>query len=203
MSTIGISLGWNCHSAGYGVASGIRKRKREGYLTCPFDEMISNYPGIVACIDDGLDALYDTKYLSVKKMPASQWLSGDTIVHHSKYNFLFNHESPGHADLYSKQGWAGGSNHYVFNDFEKFVERYHRRVENLKSYLTCGEHVIFILTRHNTVANDLNALHQVLAKRYPNLVYDIEIQDFSKTVMHGHMLLMGLNTDDEEVKRLL
>ena len=35
----GISLGWNCESANYGVANGIRSTKQNGYKTCPFDEM--------------------------------------------------------------------------------------------------------------------------------------------------------------------
>jgi Putative papain-like cysteine peptidase (DUF1796) len=203
METIGISLGWNCHSAQYGVKSGIRKRKSDGYATCPFDEMVSNYPGVVECIDDGLDALYDTQFLSVKKMPPSRWLNNENIVYHSKYKFLFNHESPGHADLYNKQEWSGGMNHFVSNNFEKFVERYHRRVQSLKTYLTCGKHVIFILTRYNTTIDDVSDLHTVISKRYPKLVYDIKIQDYPKAIMCEHMSLMGLNAECEEVKRLL
>jgi hypothetical protein len=45
--TEGISLGWNCSSAVYGVSSGIRNTKQNGYKTCPFDGMITNYKGIV------------------------------------------------------------------------------------------------------------------------------------------------------------
>ena len=46
-SRIGISLGWNCHSATYGVNSGMRARKNGGYNTCPFDKMISNFRCLV------------------------------------------------------------------------------------------------------------------------------------------------------------
>ena len=42
MNQVGISLGWNCNSASYGVDNGIRKRKIDGYMTCPFDEMVTN-----------------------------------------------------------------------------------------------------------------------------------------------------------------
>lgn len=203
MSTAGISLGWNCHSAGYGVAAGIRKRKSQGYNTCPFDEMITNYPGIVQCIDDGLDSLYDTSYLDLKKLPCSKWLSNETIIHHTKYNFLFNHESPYHANLYIKQNWIGGANHYIANNFEKFVERYKRRVNNLHVYLNSDQHVTFILTRHNTATDDVHALKQVLHNRYPNLNYSMNFQNFNSTTMHEHMLLMGVDASSEEVTRLL
>jgi hypothetical protein len=50
MNKVGISLGWNCNSAIYGVNNGIRLEKKDGYKTCPFDEMLSNLPGIIKCI---------------------------------------------------------------------------------------------------------------------------------------------------------
>lgn len=43
MSKIGISLGNICFSAVWAVQNGLRKTKAEGYKTCPFDLMISNY----------------------------------------------------------------------------------------------------------------------------------------------------------------
>ena len=52
MENIGISLGWNCTSAIYAVDSGIRHKKGNGYNTCPFDIMVSNYNGIVNCLND-------------------------------------------------------------------------------------------------------------------------------------------------------
>lgn len=69
-----IALGWRCHSATWAVDTGLRPRKSEGYLTCPFDLMISNYPGLVQCFKDGLDDLYNINYLTLLTTPlASQW----------------------------------------------------------------------------------------------------------------------------------
>ena len=36
MNKVGISLGWNCHSACWGAGIGIRATKENGYLTCPY-----------------------------------------------------------------------------------------------------------------------------------------------------------------------
>ena len=52
MGEEGISLGQNCHSAIVGVSMGLRKTKQNGYKTCPFDEMVTNYKGIIECIKD-------------------------------------------------------------------------------------------------------------------------------------------------------
>ena len=63
MNNVGISLGWNCHSAVVGVNHGLRKRKENGYKTCVFDTMISNFDGVVECIKDDFAFFTDEKYL--------------------------------------------------------------------------------------------------------------------------------------------
>jgi hypothetical protein len=52
MGSIGISLGWNCYPAMYGVGNNLRGKKENGYKTCPFDECVSNYDGIIKCLND-------------------------------------------------------------------------------------------------------------------------------------------------------
>ena len=47
--TTSISLGWDC---GPGVHHVYRTTKDNGYNTCPFDLMNTNYKGIVECIRD-------------------------------------------------------------------------------------------------------------------------------------------------------
>ena len=74
MGEEGISLGWNCDSASVGVSTGLRKTKQNGYKTCPFDEMITNYKGIIECIKDDFEFLCDIKYLKLIKIPKeSKW----------------------------------------------------------------------------------------------------------------------------------
>jgi hypothetical protein len=47
-----ISIGNNCLPAAWGVYTNYRKKKRDGYKTCPFDLMVSNYKGVVKCINE-------------------------------------------------------------------------------------------------------------------------------------------------------
>jgi GDP-D-mannose dehydratase len=45
------------------------------------------------------------------------------MIYNKKYNFIFNHESPGHANLFVSQNWTKGINHYIMNDYEEFINR--------------------------------------------------------------------------------
>ena len=127
MNQEGISLGWNCDSAKIGVEMAIRNTRLNGYKTCPFDEMVTNYRGIIDCIMDDFQYLCDTRYLELLKIPKeSKWLNtngdGDTVIYNNKYKFIFNHESPGHANLFVDQNWEKGINHYIVNDYEEFIK---------------------------------------------------------------------------------
>jgi hypothetical protein len=90
METISISLGWNCDSAIYGVNNGIRKTKYNGYNTTPFDEMLSNYKGVIECIKDDFKYFCDINYLELIKIPNdSKYLNsfgdGDIIIYNSMF----------------------------------------------------------------------------------------------------------------------
>ena len=63
MGRVGISLGMKCDSAIWGVKNKIRDTKLNGYQTCPFDEMISNLPGIIECLRDDFKYFCDPEYL--------------------------------------------------------------------------------------------------------------------------------------------
>ena len=110
---IGISLGWNCHSSVWGVENNIRARKENGYQTCPFDIMVTNYVGICECINDDFKHLCDEKYLEMIKVS-----DAESTIYNNKYNFVFNHESPGHANLYLTENWEHGTDHYIINNYE-------------------------------------------------------------------------------------
>lgn len=202
---IGISLGWNCCSASTLVEQGIRKTKAEGYKTCVFDEMVSNYFGVIKCIEDDFKFLCDLKYLSVKKIDDGHLeystipYIGDNIIYNSYYNFGFNHESPGHANLYITQNWPGGINHFVDNNFKNFIERYQIRILNFKNYLNSREHIIFWLNGSNGV--DLNILKNVLNKKYPGLSYEIKTSLDDKNKLYKHFKLIGIK--DEEIIHLI
>jgi hypothetical protein len=202
-NTVGISLGWNCHSAGYGTSSGLRKRKEEGYLTCPFDEMITNLKGVQECIEDDFKYFMDEDYLHIKQAPFSTGgiIQGEYLLYNTKYNFIFNHESPGHANLYINQMWSGGINHYIDNNFALLKERYNRRVDNFRKYLHQGSNILFIITRFN---KNVTPLQESISQYYPNLQFQTHVIDSpdSKEIVYDHHVLMGLEQHDINIELL-
>lgn len=172
--SVGISLGWNCYAAGIGVQLKLRKQKKDGYKTCPFDIGITNYPGVVKCIEDDFQHFTDSNHLKIIYLDrvVGGLSVNDRLIYNDYYKFIFNHESPNHANLHNIEGWQGGSEHFVANDFLNFKRRYDTRIQNFRDYLNSGEHITFILTR---VCNDVTELKNVLAEKYPNITYDIHM----------------------------
>lgn len=190
--TIGISLGWNCSPAILGVEQGYRSQKKDGYTTCPFDEMISSYEGIVQCIEDDFQDFCSPEFLELKQISnESKYCKGDLLIYNTKYRFLFNHESPGHANLWIDQKWSGGLYHYVENNYEKFRERYERRIQNFRKYLHSGEEIVFLVSppREDTFVK----LRSVLSEKYPTLKYSIVSFPFAVSEEHykDHMALLS------------
>jgi hypothetical protein len=169
-----ISLGWNCESAIRGVNLGIRSRREHGYKTCPFDECNTNYEGILLCLEDDFKYFFDPEYLKIIPAKKTSELvlleKGVLLVYNTRYNFIFNHESPfGH--LHESQKWPGGLTHYVDNDFYFFKQRYTRRIENFKNYLSSGKKITFIISKYD---NDTNKLSELLKEKYPTLNFEIQ-----------------------------
>jgi hypothetical protein len=171
----GISLGWNCSGSTDGVRLGLRDKKEEGYNTCPFDMMISNYIGLCECIEDDFKYFCDRDYLELREAPnisphIPNQKEGEMWIYNTKYNFTFNHEAPGHGNLYMSEKWVGGIDHFVINDFENFIERYNRRIENFRTYLRESSFINFIIWRYNSLPIELV---EIIQRKYPNLDFRI------------------------------
>ena len=164
-----------------GVHLKIRKTKMEGYNTCPFDEMNSNYDGIFLCLKEDFKYFCDPEYLILRKFPSDcKYYPDETLIYNTRYNFIFNHESPGHANLYQTQAWVGGINHYIDNHYEKFIERYERRIANFRNYILSGEHITFLVTGPNIpiyLRNELKSLCK-------NTIIQFSIEDIEKYQYH-------------------
>jgi hypothetical protein len=175
MNEIGISLGWRCEAAQIAVKNGIRTSKSDGYKTCPFDLMVSNYWGVLECIKDDFKYFCDPKYLELVKGPQVNYHLGgqddnELWIYNTYYNFGFNHESPGHGNLYKDENWEFGINHFVENNFERFIERYNNRINNFRNYLTTSDKINFILLRYNSIPYELC---EVISNKYKNLNFEI------------------------------
>ena len=170
MSThIGISLGWNCGAATHGVSLGIRKRKKEGYKTCPFDIMNTNIPGIIKCLQEDFKHFTDPDYLKLIDIPTTEmYHAGDKLIINTRYGFIFNHESPGHANLYTIENWEGGIDHFVKDKYSAFKKRYDARIQNFREYIMSGEHIIFLV---NHPYQDYNKLGECIRNVYPGISF--------------------------------
>jgi len=197
MDCVGISLGMKCDATLWAVENKFRKKKEEGYCTCPFDEMITNYPGIVECIRDDFKYFYDPEYLKIIQ------LGDQFFIHHTKYRFIFNHESPGHADLYITQQWPEGPNHFVNNNYAHFIERYSKRVTSFRNYLlNKNNYIYFILQRYNTYQIDLDNLKDALKINYPHLKYEVILLFLDNKTARNNLQLMKFTENEEEMDRL-
>ena len=171
---IGISLGNVCYSALWATQNNIRKLKQNGYKTCPFDLMVSNYDGIIKCIKDDFKYFCDPTYLKLNN-------SG---IYNVYYNFGFNHESPNHKVethdkyLYEIEKWPEGKDHFVNNNFKHFIDRYNTRINSFRDYLTNPNNTItFVIQFVYSPQPDknLNELRSALKIKYPILKYRIII----------------------------
>ena len=166
MPKIAISLGKNCSPAVWGVKHGLRKTKADGYNTGPFDLMVSNYKGVVECIKDDFKYFCDSKYLKCNS------------VLNTYYGFGFNHEDGTHKQLWLKEKWPGGKDHFIANDFKNFKERYNTRIQSFRNYLNDkNNYIIFLILLKDEEKKDKNfkELKDVLKLKYPNLKYEIKI----------------------------
>jgi hypothetical protein len=147
---------------------------------------------------DDFKYFYDTNYLELITRS-----DGDILIYNNKYKFLFNHESPGHGDLYITQNWEKGINHYIVNDYEEFKNRYNRRIQNFKNLLNSSKVITFILTRPNTHEMcDINDLNNALLCKYPFLHFNFVFRDCCKYYYYEHLLIMKVDENEDEIKRL-
>lgn len=169
--SVGISLGYNCRPTCVAVDSGWRQRKEDGYKTCPFDLCITPFEGMIECIKDDFSDFVNPQYLKLIDAPADvlRAKTNEELIYNTKYNIVFLHESPGHADLYQKENWPEGMYHFVANGWQHFQERYSKRIENFRTYLNSGASIHFVLS----TPNPLDELEAVLDAKYPTLDYKV------------------------------
>jgi hypothetical protein len=185
LQTVGISMGNCCEAAIWGCDNQVRLKKEDGYKTCPFDLCVSNYNGVVDCINNDFRDFTNPDYLLLTSTHNNILVRGvrpnEKLIFNTKYNFCFNHESPFHADLYLSENWPNGPDHYIMNNFQLFLERYNRRINNFIEYLnTPNIHILFIFCFFDPLLNDGNEfdfsdLKCVLEKKYPLLQYSIRV----------------------------
>lgn len=192
--SVGISLGWNCYIAMWAVENGIRKTKDDGYLTCPFDLMASNFKGMIQCLQDDFKDFTNPDYLAIIDTSGITfehpiYQSGELLIVNTKYNFIFNHESPTHGNLYLHEGWRDGTFHFCKDNFKEFIARYDRRIENFRQYIELATKenltVHFIV---KTLRQNVAILENVLQTLYPHLQTNVIFQDVEQDYYYNLFL---------------
>jgi hypothetical protein len=189
--SVGISLGWNCHTTTVGVQSGLRDVKNDGYMTCPFDIMLSNYEGVIQCLYDDFKDFTNAEYLKLVPDPTS---NNELTIINTKYNFIHNHESP--SIIYSPYRMyitvEDDKNYYISNNFEKLIERLNNQVNNFRNYIKSGKHINFLITDFDI---NLTELHTCIQTMYPGLSYSIVRFDLERgdaDYFNKHMKAMNV-----------
>jgi hypothetical protein len=183
----------------YAVDVRIRSRKSDGYNTCPFDIMVSNYNGIVHCLNDNFSDFLNDNFLELRI------INNEYVIYNKKYNFIFNHESPGHANLYITENWEEGINHFVVDNYRNFKKRFSQRIQNFRNYLSDPNNVItFVMASWNKTQDDITDLKQALEKHYPQLKYSVLLFNHpnGKENYIKHLLHMNYTINDNELSRL-
>jgi hypothetical protein len=184
-----ISIGWRCDSAVR--RSTVHNMKKPEYYTCPFDLMISNLNGIINCFENNFENFCNPKYLTY---------NGKGYIKNTFYNFMFNHETPGHANLHLTENWPGNNKyHFTENNFKNFIERYNKRISNLKNYIEENDHIIFILQMVSINENNQLILKfkNILKKKYQEKKFSFDLfHENDKNLFNNHMLISGLKKKD-------
>jgi len=147
----------------------------------------------VLCINEDFKYFYDINYLKLipAKFSTDGIIKDELLIYNTKYNFIFNHESPDHANLYINQNWIGGKNHYIDNNFFLFIERYKRRINNFREYIN-NYKITFIIGKFD---DDFSKLNEIIKIKYPNLNFSIlsYIPSVPINLFEEHNLLMKSN----------
>jgi hypothetical protein len=193
MSSTSISLGWECGSAWHGIHHGLRVTKEQGYKTCPFDLMNTNYEGVVQCLRDDFKYLCDPDYLKLITLPQDYFKilgyhGGDKLIVNTKYKFIFTHESPNHGTLHLHENWANGPFTFCENNFKEFIRRYQNRIQNFKEYAESNTHIYFIIAKDKCVGTN-SELVNVIREKYPTCHFTLlELDEPDKSTIYNECM---------------
>ena len=127
-----VSLGLNCLPRKVLTRGGIKPRKAEGELSCPFDLVSHPAEVVLKCLKTNFEGYFDDLYFKLRKKcffdfrGKGLWLKEDgTKFFHDK-------------DCKK-------------NDREKFVQRVNRRIENFNKIIEAERPIVFVMTIYSLI----------------------------------------------------
>ena len=185
-------MGWDDDCASH-LSKSVRCKENNVYNYCPFDTIISDSKGLIDCINDDFKYFCDPNYLKVitftDNYDCLKISANSTMLIHTKYNFIFKHESSGYGNLWEIEKWQKGKFHFEMDNYSEFIKRYENRIQNFKNYLNGKYEVLFIIRKINNNSKTNIELENKIKEKYPNLKFSFQLQEEP----HIRMFNEGLN----------
>nr|QOI90620.1 hypothetical protein HWQ62_00489 [Pyramimonas orientalis virus] len=204
-----LSLGQNCQSLVNLVNDKHVPLKSNGRRTCLFDLSLTSYYAICELFENTFDL---TTFLNFRLIdnphgekfcqthiddnerhllfnPKTGLPYGQIVI--NEMGCMFNHESPGHPELYHTERWTSKTM-FVDDDFKLLKDRYTTRRDNLKEYIRQAiennYEINFVLTTF-VIPRKLDSIIQV---KYPSLKYTIIVNYlFEKDVFRNMSIYLN------------
>lgn len=152
-----ISLGQNCLPKLYCTRNFLKKTKKMGELTLPFDLAGHSLASIINCIETDFEGFFDGLTYSETET-TFYWVN-------KKYRNQYNHDKD-----------CGK------NDLGKFVERYTNRIENFKKLSNDDKFIFYIFASYSSEPSEINRLYGALKKCRQNKPFKLIVADMDLTL---------------------
>jgi len=152
-----IPIGLNCQPRFYATQLNIKKKKKEGELSYPFDLCLSNYNGIVNTIKNEFKDFVNPFFLTIN----------NNYIEHKLYHNIFNHET---------------NISFSENNFELFCDLYIKRINNWKfsiqNAIKKEKPILFVFNSYTDI--NITDLEEALHTKYEHLHFHILVIIFSE-----------------------
>jgi len=169
-----ISLGSDCLPRVAATRHSLKKTKKDGELSLPFDLSVTSFDNMLQLISNDFSQFTNPDQYCMEKI-------GDVeVISHKIYKgTYFNHESP----------FMSGAINFCENNWSLLKARYDVRVANFRKYVADND-ILFIL--HVKEDNDIQLLCSAIKGRYPELRFEI-------LVIHLYECINVINYDQPHV----
>lgn len=159
-----ISLGSDCLPRLTLTKYLIKKSKKEGELSCPFDLSVTNVNDLIKLLENNFKDFMNSEYFYMKKFDNIE------VISHKIYtNTHFNHESPFMTN-----------ENFIENDYQKLKERYNERIKNFYKYIN-DDNILFVYNVRDNI--NINDLLNCLSNTFPNLSYKLCVIHLYKNII--------------------
>jgi hypothetical protein len=161
-----VSIGWNCNPRVF-IKNNLKMTKSSGYKTGPFDLCVTQFPALVKCINSNFANFFDNlRLIPGENAPGDRTgcgPGGNNIT--NAYGMIFNHEGSTHSHMFSEG--KNDDDYYIRNNFQKFKERYIKRINNFRNYIKFSREIVLIFNKHPDENYDDHEILKLFNTAYP------------------------------------